>query len=695
MRLEEPKRDPQAPLKIEDAQQVLTQGTWSDEVALNITVSDAIRAENFEATKQWIAEWPLASMLYQSPVTPTYWEGTQVPYPSIPFFVVAKAVNSLVPAIIKGLFYDDPCFLIQNRPRTSAQAARAIGAVINFQLQEMEFEETLRVGVQNAVLFGTNIWKYGWECYVVEEREFRRKIDPVTLPTPPGIPAVTLDADDDDNIEEVTKDVQKARPFFENIANLRHILVDPGLRVPDVRKGKYVVERQYLTLDQIEELRQRPGIKLPPQGELLKLFFPPVETPAAESSEEPLTNPTQDLRAEPRYEQTTKDPFSQVLEVLTRTDKKRVTMVLQRKLTILNDLNPYKCINYLSVNWWDVPESFYGIGLAKTIGGEQRLQQGITNSWLASVSLKLNGVYTRVRGKGPLTQNIRVSPGKVIEIEEKDAFKPLQHPDPVPEAGEHLNLSEARAEQISGAIGSTSQGIAGDGGHSNLARSAQGASMIASGAGSGIEAFIDKLVRQVFKPLLYAIHELDVTLLPIKQLKSILTDELQSAYFADDDEGKGDILELLGSQVVFTTLAGAKLQARRNMAQALPIMIQFLNSAPIVQALAIQNKKIDVQELIRMMFEVSDWRNQRDVVVDMTPQDQQRFQATLQGGQQAQELKGKMALQERKAQLDSQSMEDKNIARAANEVLRKSLEEASGTDLVTGQPGGYGFGSNE
>ena len=69
------------------------------------------------------------------------------------------------------------------------------------------------------------------------------------------------------------------------------------------------------------------------------------------------------------------------------------------------------------------------------------------------------------------------------------------------------------------------------------------------------------------------------------------------------------------------------MQARRNMAQALPIMLQFIMGPEIIQSLAIEGKKVDVNEVLHMLWEISDWRNYRDVVVDMTPQDQQRWRA--------------------------------------------------------------------
>ncbi|HWY35790.1 MAG TPA: hypothetical protein VNX68_14185, partial [Nitrosopumilaceae archaeon] len=89
MLLDKPNINVHAPIKLEDAKEVLSTGVWGDSAALQLVIQDAIRAENFEQTKQWVALWPTATILYQSPFTARYWEGTQVEKANIPFFTVA------------------------------------------------------------------------------------------------------------------------------------------------------------------------------------------------------------------------------------------------------------------------------------------------------------------------------------------------------------------------------------------------------------------------------------------------------------------------------------------------------------------------------------------------------------------------------------------------------------------------------
>ena len=687
MILEPQVNDNTAPIEAAEAKEAIrNDGLYSDDPALRLCVADAIKAENFAQSKAWILNWNGASLLYQSPESPRYWQGTNVPAASVPFFTVATAVNSLVPQITTGLFFDTPPFLVQERPGTTGEAARAIQALLGYQLEDIDFEPEVTLGVTNAVTFGTGIWKWGWEKFTKTRKIFKTKNPPVPLDSSiPGlsIPPLT----DDDLDEEVTEEVVD-RPTFEHIVNLRQVLVDPGLNVPDIRKAKYVIHRLYMTWKDLNKLRDRPGFNIPSESKLLELFLPPVEEPDAAVQEEGTKNPQLDARAAARWDDTSINPLEDPLEVLERWDNETYTCVLQKKLVLCNDLNPYGKIPFFSINWWDVPEAFWGMGVARTIGAEQRLQQGITNIWLDQASLNLNGVYVRVRGKSIPTQNIRVSPGKIIEVDDPKGFLPLDRQPAVPEAGQHLQMSQARAEQVSGANETATQGIAGASGHSNMARSSAGAQALSAGAGSRPAFFVGKLSTQVIVPWLYEMYEMDKAMLPVSQLKYILSDELQHDYLKNG----GDIIDLLNARVKFSVLAGAKMQTRRNMAQALPLVVQFVTNQQTENQLALQSKKVDIAELIRLQFEAADLKSFNDVIVDMTPEDTARWQQ-MQNGPAAAKIQGAQSLQQQKFEQEQQLLDQANEARAGRDVLREEIKKSVEPEALTGAPDPNGLGS--
>src|SRR5258708_34249961 len=127
------------------------------------------------------------------------------------------------------------------------------------------------------------------------------------------------------------------------------------------------------------------------------------------------------------------------------------------------------------------------------------------------------------------------------------------------------------------------------------------------------------------------------------------------------------------------------------MAQALPILTQFLMSEQTTQQLAITGMKVDVREVLHMMFEVSDWRNFNDVILPMTPEDKKRHEAMQPQAQQQAALQAKGALHQQQFKNKTALVDQENIGRAGREVLRSALERSATPEVLTGEPGTQGF----
>jgi hypothetical protein len=94
-----------------------------------------------------------------------------------------------------------------------------------------------------------------------------------------------------------------------------------------------------------------------------------------------------------------------------------------------------------------------------------------------------------------------------------------------------------------------------------------------------------------------------------------------------------------------------------------------------------------------MFFEIADWKNYNDVIVEMTPEDEQRWKASQPGAAVQQQLAAKAQLQQQSFEQKQQLTDQENIARAAREVLRQGFEKASEPLMVGGEPGGKALGS--
>jgi hypothetical protein len=130
------------------------------------------------------------------------------------------------------------------------------------------------------------------------------------------------------------------------------------------------------------------------------------------------------------------------------------------------------------------------------------------------------------------------------------------------------------------------------------------------------------------------------------------------------------------------------------MAQALPQLTQFLSGPSITEQMAIQAKKVDIVELIRLWFEMAELKNMKDIIVDMTPEDKQRHQQMSQGGLQQQKFLQQQALAAQKAAQQEQAADAENIARASRDALRIGWKASVEPEQLQGEPNAVaGFGS--
>jgi hypothetical protein len=203
---------------------------------------------------------------------------------------------------------------------------------------------------------------------------------------------------------------------------------------------------------------------------------------------------------------------------------------------------------------------------------------------------------------------------------------------------------------------------------------------------------VDKLANQVIVPFLYDMQEMNRSMLPLSQLDYIMSDELKHEYVTTG----GDLIDILNARVKFQILAGSKMTTRRNMAQGLPLLTQNLANPAITEQLGLQQLKVDWLEITRMWFQAAEWPNLKDVIVPMTPDEQQRHQAQQQSSQQNVKFQQQQALLAQKAAQAEQLADSENIARSARDVLREGFKKAVEPEELTGDinTGPAGFGGN-
>ena len=658
---------------------------YSDEAALKLVLDDASLADNYANVNQWASLWTQSDIILQSPQSASAFDGVFMA--SVPKFTLSNHLNSIVPKVMEGIFYEDPPFLLRPRPGTKPDVVRAKTALFSAQLWDMKFEEEIERGLEQMALFGTCVFKWGYLEYELRVKKYRRVGQQTVLDTP--VPTPPIDTPDSDDFEIFVEAVKISRPWIK-FADIRTVLVDPGCRVGDIRKAKWVIYRDYATYDDLNMLRDVPGYNIPSESDLKSIFLSNmISGPDNITMTIPEGMRGYLQHALPRNFRTSADHLQNSLEVLERWDRDKVIVVLSfggKNILIRNEANPYGKLPFFSANWRNLPDSFYGQGLGQLIGAEQIVEQGVTNLALDLLAYGLQPTAVRKKGFNVPTQMTRWKQGGIIDVDDDvdKAFKFLEMP-PVPsEAWQFIQQAKASAQETSGANEQVMLGAGAAGIKTTGMRSATGAAGVIQANASRLDGPTSRMVRQIFEPWLYQMDELNNELLPTSVLRRILGEELGTTYM-------GDHIDFRNAKFEYEVLAGAHLGAKKEMAQALPIIIQLLNNPTFVKNVNDGHYQFDAVAIFKAFTDAAGWKFSQDFIRPMTPQEAQRYEQNSPAALQAAQAKSAMDMQNQKFQQEQQLEDQRQLGKAGAEVLRQATEHSLAGEM--GQPTTQGFGS--
>jgi hypothetical protein len=689
-----------AKLETEKANEITMENTYidsdtgtvqfNDTAAIKLVLDNTEMADNFININQWASGWTMSDLLYQSPMSVNSENGgTDVANSAVPKFMVSNHISSIVPKIMGGIFYEDPCFLLRPSPGTGPAVIRAKTALFEFQLKAMRFEEEVERGLEQMALSGTAIWKWGYSEYEKTEKKYKRYQKKVSVPDGEGFLSLDTPESDDFEIEFYKKQV--SHPWLK-FCDIRTVLVDPGCRVGDIRTAKWVVYRDYATYQDLDRLRGLEGYQIPDETTLRQMFMR-SSTPGPDNIT--MTIPEGMMgylqHSKPRSYKTSADPNRAPMEVLEYWDNEKVIVVLiynGHNILIRNEANPFGKIPFYSANWRNIPDSFYGQGLGLLIGSEQIVEQGVTNLALDLLAYCLQPVALRKKGFNAPTQNTRWEQGGIIDVEEdvEKAFKFLQMPPVPPQAFEFIQQSQAAGAATSGANEQVVQGA----GHAGISttgmRSGTGAAAVIQANASRLDGPTGRFVRQVFEPWLFQMDDLDNDLLPTSVIKDILGEKIGPDF-------KVDHIEFRNARVEYEVLAGANLGAKKEMAQALPIMIQLLNNPTFVANANDGGYQFDAVAIFQAFVDAAGWKFSQAFLREMTDEEKQKHQANSPAAMQQAQAASAAKMQAAKFQQEQTLENQKQLGKAGNEAVRASIEKSTEPAELGGPDQTQGFGS--
>lgn len=655
---------------------------FDDEAALKLVLDDASLSDNYTAINQWASAWTEADILLQSPRQSSAFDGGNVAQANVPKFTLSNHLNSIVPKIMEGLFYEDPPFLLRPRPGTKQEVTRAKTALFSAQLWDMKFRTQVERGVMQMAHLGTCTFKWGYLERDIKLKKFRRKANPVQMST--STATALIDTPDSDDYEIFIEELKNSRPWIK-FCDIRTVLVEPGCRVGDIQEAKWVIYRDFVTYDDLAGLRQNPSYKIPDEAALKSFFL--AATTAGGVDNITMTIP-EGMRGYlqhslPRSARTSADPQQMPMEMLERWDKDKVIVTLSvngHHILLRNEPNPYGRVPFFSANWRDLPDSFYGQGLGQLIGSEQIVEQGITNLALDLLAYGLQPTAVRKKGFNVPTQMTKWKQGGIIDVDDDvdKSFKFLEMPGVPGEAWQFLQQAKSTAEATSGANEQVMQGAGSAGVKTTGMRSATGASAVIQANASRLDGPSNRLVEQIFVPWLYQMDELNNELLPTSVLRRVLGEELGETY-------QGDHIEFRNAKFEYEVLAGAHLGAKREMSQALPVIIQLLNNPTFTKLVNDAHYTFDAVAVFKAFTDAAGWKFSQDFLRQMKDDEVQRYEQNQPAALQAQQAKTQQAMQQQKFQQDQVLEDQKALGKAGAEVLRAATEHSLNME-AEGQP---------
>jgi hypothetical protein len=120
------------------------------------------------------------------------------------------------------------------------------------------------------------------------------------------------------------------------------------------------------------------------------------------------------------------------------------------------------------------------------------------------------------------------------------------------------------------------------------------------------------------------------------------------------------------------------------MAQALPFMLQIFEQPHLTQQLNETGSMVDVDVLLKMIWEVSEWRGAESPIRKMTPQEEQKYQAAQQAGGVPMKTRGQMMVEQQRAGNKSKLLDQQTEANIAERLFEGTMDRAVAYDERVG-----------
>jgi len=582
-----------APLKL-SSQEI------SNEYALTKVLQDFYYYERERTSTE--RRWRLNDALYCAYVEPRYWPNTKLLRSNLGSGIVSEQVEAAYAMICQSLFSQPEYFSIEADVGGNPKAAREQGAYMDYafnypQLNQMSAEIEYKNAAKDQLLYGAGILKV--------EFNSDKKIPFVTRKDP------------------------------------RNIYFDPACPGPFIDRARAVIERTFLTIDELEMFRSDKRMFVPDKDALWTLSQGLTKTDGDRGKE--FKESLHGVNYSVGSSDNSPVPSQKRIELLQYYTGNEIIWILNRRVVMYKDKNIYGFIPYVLIPCYVYTSSPYSLSIADMQEANHRYLESLVNARLDQVTLSLFPPRAVPRGFMFTPQMQTWGPGSMYQMDEPEKFNAIQQQDVTKDIFQEIGFIQNSADRKTG-INSMLSGMPSP---SNANRTASGVNTQLQGSAIRLYPLVDNFENYGIIPSVWK---------ALKMSEIHLTSQDTVPGVVRNPNNPEDVRFLQVSAEAFRSAtrvrarAASKMLSRDRLTQMYQFVAQNVMNGQVIGMLNQSGQTVDFGELIQMLMDATGVPRRYNIVRQLTPEEQQFMQQQQQAQEQA-----KQPAEMAKAQLESQT----------------------------------------
>lgn len=344
---------------------------------------------------------------------------------------VFSIIESVVPRLTDTIFRQKPYLRPLPRTREDIPSAEAMQALLDYQMDKMNFKRKCTEWFKQAALYGTGVIKVIWKTktHTVTER----------VPRPIENPLDVYEALINGRHMEMEREVTEYDGPYIEVVDIFDFYVDPFAE--DIDDARYVIHR---SLKSIQHLRS-----MARQG---------IYQNVGQLEEAPQTPDHEASRRQMDIEQAqSPGEDDEMHEILEYWENGRIITVADESVVLRDEENPYhhKKIPFVKVTDVQVPKEFWGIGEIEPNEKLQHELNTLRNQRIDNLSLAINNMLLVSEQSGIDPDDLVWQPNGIIWTNKPNVQEALQQIGPTnvsPSAYQEEEVIKQDMQETSGVV---------------------------------------------------------------------------------------------------------------------------------------------------------------------------------------------------------------------------------------------------